>query len=144
MAKNEFKPVEKEEQPVKEKKKVKKVRESRLKNTFKSILNGEILTRGEALRLLPFGLYLCFLAVLYIGNSYNYEKNIRKTSEIRDQLIELEYEYITTQSDLMHISQQSSIAHRLDSLGSGIRESVVPPLKIFDQNNKESKKKNER
>lgn len=140
MEKNEFKQVAPEEQePVEEKKKAKKAKKPSLMVTLRSILNGEILTRDAALRLLPFGLFLCFLAVLYIANSYNYEKNIRKTQQIRDQLIELKDEYITTQSDLMHISQQSEIAHRLDSLGTGIKESVIPPMKIMDQNNKKNK-----
>lgn len=132
MSKNEFKPEEPQE-TVKEKKKVRNVRESRLTSTFRSILNGEILTRDAVLRLLPFGLYLTFLLILYIANSYNYEKNIRRTSEIRNQLIELEYEYLTTKSDLMHISKQSEIARRLDSLGTGIKESVVPPVKFFEK-----------
>jgi hypothetical protein len=138
MAKNEYKPVETQE-PVKEKERVKKVRESRLTMTFRSILNGEILTREAVLRLLPFGLYITFLTILYIANSYNYEKNIRRTLEIRNQLIELQYEYITTKSDLMHISQQSEIAKKLDSLETGIEESIVPPLKIFVKKQPDSK-----
>lgn len=141
MSKNEFKPEEPQQEPVKEKKKVRKVRESRLTSTFRSILNGDILTRDAVLRLLPFGLYVSFLIILYIANSYNYEKNIRRTSDIRNQLIELEYEYITTKSDLMHISKQSEIAHRLDSIGTGIKESVVPPIKFFDNKQVDSKVK---
>ncbi len=134
MEQNEYKHIE-EQEPVNEgKKKVGKKRKPTIGHTIISILNGEILTREIVLRLLPFGLYLCLLAILYIANSYNYEKNIRKTTQLKDQLIELEYDYITTKSNLMHISQQSEIALRLDSLGTGIKESVVPPMKIFDQN----------
>ncbi|HNW88314.1 MAG TPA: FtsL-like putative cell division protein [Bacteroidales bacterium] len=140
MEKNEFKPVEPQEQkPVEEKKTPKKAKKPSLIAVLRSILNGEILTRDAVLRLLPFGLFLCLLAVLYIANSYNYEKNIRKTQQISDELIELKDEYITTQSELLHISQQSEIARRLDSLGTGIKESVVPPMKILDQNNKNNK-----
>lgn len=134
MSKNEFKPAETPEEPVKKKEKAKKSGDNRLMVTFRSILNGEILTRRAMLRLLPFVLYLCFLIVLYIGNSYNYEKNIKEATKIKDELIELESEYIKIQSDLMYIKHQSKLAQRLDSLNTGIKESIVPPvLKIFDK-----------
>lgn len=136
MGKNELKPVETEKQePVAEKKKAGKDKKPSLKTTLRSILNGEILTRAKVIRLLPFALFLCLLAFLYIANSYNYERYIRKTSQTSNELIELKDEYITTQSELTHISQQSEIAFRLDSLGTGIKESVVPPMKILDQKN---------
>ena len=144
MATNEFKKEEiQEQEPVKKKKKVSKGTKSGPGAILRSILNGEIFTHKAVVKFLPFGLFLCFLATLYIANSYNYEKNIRKTEEIRNQLIELEYEFITVKSDLMHISQQTEIAHRLDSMGTGIKEPVVPPFKIVDQNNLKKETKNE-
>ncbi len=135
MEKNEFSPPPAEEQNLTQgKKKDRRDKRQNLGSIFRSILNGEILTREAMLKLMPFGLFLCLLAVLYIANSYNYEKNIRKTTQLRDELIELKDEFITTQSDLTHASQQSEIAFRLDSLGTGIKESVVPPMKIQDDN----------
>ncbi len=132
MAKNEFKDVEVEE-PVKEKTKLQKPKESRLGISLRTILDGSILTRDAVVRLLPLGLYLTFLIVAYIGNSYYSEKIIRRTSKVRNELKELEYEYISTKSDLMHISKQSEVAIRLDSLKTGVKESLVPPIKIFEK-----------
>jgi hypothetical protein len=132
MTENEFKTVEASEPP-KERKKERKERNMHLTGIFRSIINGEILTKDAVLRLMPFIFYLCFLFILYIANSYNYESNIKEASKLSDQLIELEYEYITTQADLVYIKQQSEIAARLDSLNTGIEESVLPPkIKIFE------------
>jgi len=135
MAKNEFKDIEVEEEPVveTEKKKPQKAKESRLGFSIRMILDGSILTRESFVRLLPFGLYLALLVVAYIGNSYYSEKIIRKTSKVRSELIELDYEYISTKSDLMQISKQSEVAVRLDSLKTGLKESLVPPIKIFEK-----------
>jgi len=136
MAKNEFKPpeIKEEPEPVVEKKKPKpkKKKESRLGLSLRSVLDGTILTREIVVRLLPLGLYLAFLVVIYIANSYYSEKIIRRTTKVRNDLKELEYEYISSKSDLMHISKQSEVAGRLDSLKTDVKESLVPPIKIFE------------
>jgi hypothetical protein len=140
MAKNEFKDIEVEE-PVVEKTKPQKPKESRLGISLRSILDGSILTRDAVVKMLPFGLYLAFLIVAYIGNSYYSEKIIRKTSKVRNELKELEYEYISSKSDLMDISKQSEVAIRLDSLKTGLKESLVPPIKIFENVQSKAKSK---
>jgi hypothetical protein len=132
MAKNEFKNIEVEETVI-EKPKSPKPKESRLGISLRTILDGSILTRDSVVRLLPFGIYLAFLIVAYIGNSYYSEKIIRRTNKVRNELKELEYEYISTKSDLMHTSKQSEVALRLDSLKLGVKESIVPPIKIFEK-----------
>ncbi len=135
MSKNEFKNIEVEEETVveTEKKQPQKPKERREGISFRMFFDGTILTKGVFLRLLPFGLYLALLVVAYIGNSYYSEKIIRRTSKVRGDLKELEYEYISTKSDLMQISKQSEVAVRLDSLKTGLKESLVPPIKIFEK-----------
>lgn len=132
MEKNEFKEKETAQEKGKTVGKKHKKNTLKLSTVFKSILNGEILTRDAVVRLMPFVLYVVFLLVLYIANTYSYEKKIRKTNKLKDELIELEYEYITIKSEWMHISKQSELARRLDSLNSGIKESIVPPVKILE------------
>ena len=134
MSKNEYKKPEIEEPEIEEpkKSKPKKNSDSRLGISVRSIFDGTILTRDKVVRLLPFGLYLAFLVVIYIANSYYSEKIIRRATKVRNELKELDYEYISSKSDLMHISKQSEVAKHLDSLKTGIKESVVPPIKIFE------------
>lgn len=94
-----------------------------------SIAKGQFLTRREVMRLLPFFLYLTFLAVIYITNNYKAEQKIIAISETKEDLKKLRYEYITTKSNLMHQTQPSRVSQRLEKLG--IAESTVPPYKIY-------------
>lgn len=139
LPRNEIKPPE--EEPRQQRKK-KAGKESRLGRTIRSILDGSILTKEHAVRLLPFILFLALLFVGYIANSYYADKITRRTDRIHKELKELEFEYITSKSELMQRSQQSEVARMLDSLGTGVSESLEPPYKIFiSQNEIEGKKK---
>jgi hypothetical protein len=139
LPRNEVKPPE--EEPRQQRRK-KAGRESRLGRTIRSILDGSILTREHAVRLLPFSLFLGLMFVVYIANSYYADKITRRTDKIHRELKELEFEYITSKSELMQRSQQSELARMLDSLSTGIEESLEPPFKIFiNQNEFREKKK---
>ena len=98
-------------------------------NGVQSILGGSFLTRKKTAKNLPFLLFLAFLAIIYIGNSYYAEKNIRRIEKLQRELKELRYEYVNTKSQLMQNSRQSKVATSLAD--KGIKESMVPPEKIF-------------
>lgn len=93
-----------------------------------SILDGSFLTRENLLSQLPFIIFITFLAIFYIANSYNAEKTIIEINRTKKQLEELRYEYITTKSNLMFQSKQSEVAYRLAA--SQVKESTVPPIKL--------------
>lgn len=92
------------------------------------ILGGSILTRDGFVKSLPFVFYLAGLAMLYIANSYYSEKTIVKSYQLRKELKELRYEFVSNRSALMYESKQSQVAKRLEA--AGIEESRVPPVKI--------------
>lgn len=92
------------------------------------ILDGSFLTRNNLLKQIPFILFITFLGIFYIANSYNAEKTIIEISKTKKQLEELRYEYITTKSNLMFLSKQSEVAYRLAS--HEVKESIVPPVKL--------------
>ncbi len=96
---------------------------------IQSILGGYFLVREGTTKQLPFLLFIAFLAVIYIGNTYYAEKIIRQNEELQNELKELKFEYINTKSKLMQKSRQSEIAKSL--AGRGIKESTVPPKKIY-------------
>lgn len=106
-----------------------KKRTNKVGASIASIAKGQFLTRREVMRLLPFFLYLTFLAVIYITNNYKAEQKIIAISETKEDLKKLRYEYITTKSNLMHQTQPSRVSQRLEKLG--IAESTVPPYKIY-------------
>ncbi len=117
-------------------KKVRKARDpnsvgksSSFKKSLRNILGGNFLAQTGMINLLPFLFFITFLTILYIANIYYAEKDIREFNALKKELKELRYEYITSKSNLMNVSKQSEITRRL--LGSGVKESVVPPYKIF-------------
>jgi hypothetical protein len=100
-------------------------------NSLGSFLSGGFLTKGKTAKNLPFMLFLAFLAIVYIGNSYTAEKKIRRIEKMQRELKELRYDHIYTKSKLMSKSRQSEVA---TSLGKeGIKESRVPPAKIYTE-----------
>ncbi|MFH1121437.1 MAG: FtsL-like putative cell division protein [Bacteroidota bacterium] len=92
-------------------------------------LDGSFFSRENLAKQIPFILYLTFLGVLYIANSYNAEKTIIDISKTKRELEELRFSYITNKSELMFHSKQSEVALKL--MNSGIKESIVPPLKLY-------------
>ena len=114
-------------------KNIKATSQESIKNGVESsvhdVLGGTFLTRKKAVKLLPFILYLTFLALLYIANTYYAEKKVREIADIRMEMKELRYEYITTKSELMYNTKQTEIAKHL--IQSGIEESTQPPHKIY-------------
>ncbi len=126
-----------EEQPIKPvKKKRLRFKSIPLKNkhisvgkSIASVLDGSILTKENLLRQIPFMIFITFLGIIYIANSYNAEKTIIEINRTKKQLEELRYEYITLKSSLMFQSKQSEIAYRLAA--SQLKESTVPPVKLI-------------
>ncbi len=107
------------------------VKTSLFKKMLQNILGGSFLARTGMVNLLPFLFFITFLTILYIANIYYAEKDIREFNSLKSELKELRYEYITSKSNLMNISKQSEITKRL--MKSGVKESVVPPYKIFTE-----------
>ncbi len=101
-------------------------------NSVRSFLGGAFLLNQKTVRQLPFLLFIAILGLVYIANSYYSEKNIRRTDKMQRELKELRYEYISTKSQLMQLQRQSQIAKMLAK--KGINESLVPPTKIFINN----------
>jgi len=104
-------------------------------NAVQNVLGGNFLKRESTLRLLPFFLFLTLISMFYIANTYYAEKKERDIQALRKSLKELRYEYITTRSELMHQSQQSEVARRLEAIN--IKESRVPPVKVIKKSEEE-------
>ncbi len=107
-------------------------------NTFPkvlhNILDGTILTREKTIKSFPYLFFLTFLIIIYIANNYYAEKTIIKINKIEKENKELRYKYITVKSKLMFHTKLSEVAKKVKSLG--LKESTVPPQKIFINQNK--------
>lgn len=95
-----------------------------------NLLDGSILSKDNVTSQIPYILFLAFIALIYIGNRYRYEKLVREGQKLQVELKNLRAESITTAAQLMHISKQSQVARMVQEKGLGLEESVVPPKKI--------------
>lgn len=98
--------------------------------SFVNVLNGNVLTREDAVKHLPFLLFLATLCLVYIANGYLAEGAVRSIHQTENELKELRSEHITIKSDLMFQSKQSQVARILSEKEMGLTESVLPPQKI--------------
>lgn len=103
-------------------------KESRIGKGISTVVTGNFLTREEIVRQLPFILFLMVVGLFYIANNYYAERTLRDINTVTNQIKELRSEYVTSKSDLMFISKQSEVAKA--SLPIGIKESLVPPIKL--------------
>lgn len=94
-----------------------------------SVFDGSVLTNKLVISNLPYILFLVLLAVIYISNSFSAERNRRTALKLDDELKELRYEYISTKSAVMYLSNPSQISEKLKE--RGLQDNLVPPVKIF-------------
>ena len=106
-----------------------------LTQTIGSILDGSFLTRERVINLLPFFMFLVFLAMVYIANQYTALRRVKDIENITKELKDLRNEHISTKSELMYQSKISEVAKRLES--QGIKESMKPPKKIYVNDDEE-------
>ena len=125
--KEEPKQKEVEKKDVTEKKSTKK--KGILFKILSAIFGGTFLSNEKSLKHIPYVLFLCLLGLLYIANGYWADGKIRTQNKLIAEIKELRSEYISSKSDLMFISKQSEVAKAVEKLG--LREPVVPPMKIL-------------
>ena len=102
-----------------------------LKGTsIRDILNGSLLTRGIILKNIGFIIWLTFLGIVYIGNSYHAEKVARSINRLQREVKDLRAESITTAAELMYVSRQSEVQKMVKKKRLELKESVEPPYKI--------------
>lgn len=95
---------------------------------FKNYLGGDVFSKDSVVNQLPFILYVVFLLMIYISNTYIAEDmklDIIQTSKI---LEEKKVEYISIKSEITTRTKQSELSVRLKS--KGIKETVEPVKKI--------------
>ena len=102
-----------------------------LKGTsIRDILNGSLLTRDIILKHISFIIWLTFLGIVYIGNSYHAEKVARSINQLQSEVKDLRAESITTAAELMYVSRQSVVQQMVKNKRLDLKESVEPPYKI--------------
>lgn len=93
------------------------------------LLEGDFLSKQGVVRNLPFLFFLAVIAIIYIANTYYAEKTFKEIERTTSELKELRYQYITTKSSLMYQSKQVEVGKQAEILG--LRETLVPPFKVY-------------
>ena len=84
--------------------------------------------RDLVIRNIPFVLYLTFIGLFYIWNSYTIDKTVREIDKTDKELKELRSEFITGKSDLMYKCKMTEVAKNIEMYG--VKESKEAPKKI--------------
>jgi hypothetical protein len=98
------------------------------KNFFTMMLTEGVISKDSATHMLPFVVFIAFLAMIYIGNRHFAENNIRDIDKLSKEVKELSWDFKTLKADLMLKSTQTEVAREVDTLG--LIESNEPPKKI--------------
>lgn len=98
------------------------------KSFFTLLFADGIITKQAATNMLPFIVFIAFLAMLYIGNHHHVENSIRKIDKLNKEVAELSWDYKTLKAELMLKSTQTEVSKKVDSLG--LIEPVNPPRVI--------------
>ncbi len=121
--------IEPKEEPKEREPESKRAPKSAVASSISNLISGSFLSGKKVTRQVPFILCIALLAMVYIGNNYNAQKTAIAITKTRKENEGLRYEYISTKANLMYISKQSEVIKRLE--GSGLKEAIVPPEKIF-------------
>lgn len=77
----------------------------------------DFLTSDIILKNVIFAVFLGFLALIYIANAHYAERNVRKIQELRRELKEIRWYYMTLQAENMYNSRRSEVAKSVTELG---------------------------
>ena len=103
------------------------------KNFFTLMFTEGVISKESATHLLPFIVFIAFLAMIYIGNRHFAENNIRDIDKLSKEVKELSWDFKTLKADLMLKSTQTEVAKEVDTLG--LIEPNEPPKKIVISEN---------
>ncbi len=117
------------------KKEVKRVKKSFASTYIKPLLDGSFLSSESSTKEFPFMVFLLFLVILFISNTFWAQGTVRKITKYKNEVKELRIKSISVKAKLMDNTRQTKIANKVKHLG--LEESTQPPKKIYI--NKENK-----
>ena len=83
---------------------------------------------GFPVQYLPKIMFVMMVGLLYISNTHNAEKTVRRIDHVQTEVEDLRADYTTLKSDLMFASKQSEVARKVKVIG--LKESLNPPTKV--------------
>ena len=118
--------------------------ESAKQFSFRSLVDGNVLSQKAVIKQVPFIILLVLIAFISIANRNHAEKLVIKANELQNEVKELRSQAISTSSELMKFSRQSMVERVVMEKGLELEENLEPPKKlIVNSKEKQRKKKDE-
>jgi len=80
---------------------------------------------------LPFVVFLTFIGVLYIANSYYVENTVREMEEVKKDIIEAKNEFVIAKTKSSLMGQRIEVLKIVEELG--LKESAIPSYKLVKE-----------
>ena len=96
---------------------------------FSYYLGGDVFSNKSVVKQLPFLLYVAFLLMIYISNTYiaeDMKASIKKTSRLIE---EKRIEYVMVCSEVTSLKKQTELVKKLKK--RGVKETLEPAIKII-------------
>ncbi|MDF1570792.1 MAG: FtsL-like putative cell division protein [Bacteroidales bacterium] len=98
--------------------------------SFRSLIDGNVLTQRAVIRQAPFMALLVLLALIMIANRNHAEKLVIRSNALQTEVKELRSQAITTSSELMTVSRQSRVEQLVREKELGLTENKEPLKKL--------------
>lgn len=98
------------------------------KSNITEVLRGSFLGNERITRLLPYAIFLTVLALAAIYSGHSADRKVHKINTLRNEVNELESEYLDTKARLMQLELESKVAERIES--AGLRAPEQPPVQL--------------
>lgn len=103
---------------------------SKVTRSVVDVLNGNFLSKENAVKHLPYIFFLTFILISYIAYDYYAEKVVKQITQLDKELGELKTEETDIKSELSIDSKQTQVVRKVTELNLGLLVSIEPPQKI--------------
>lgn len=97
---------------------------------IQGIFSGEIFRREEVKQQYPLLGMIVALIFVYILAGYNSDKQVRHMSDLKREVRDKKFEYLTIQAEMTDRTRQSAVSTELKARGSALRENTSPVIVV--------------
>ena len=105
-------------------------KKERPKISLKRLMGGDVLTRQEVQRQIPFVIFIAIICMFYIHNRFAYEQEVVKLDKLKKELVEVKCESLAISGKLIRMNRRSYLIEKLNEANSPLKESLEPIVVI--------------
>ncbi|MDD3405856.1 MAG: hypothetical protein EOM76_04645 [Sphingobacteriia bacterium] len=105
-------------------------KQDRPKFNIRHLIGGDVLTRQEVQRQIPFIIFIAILCLFYIHNRFVCEQDLVTLDKLKKELIEVKCESLSKSETLVQMNRRSYLIDKLKENNSPLQESLEPVIVI--------------